>query len=150
VKVARLLATEKLLLVALFLQALFILWHLVSNSMTFTQTGTRFHWSLDFTLWPALFLFVVAAWGILYGQTFGLLLSLLLHAIQVLQWTFADGDRLSFAFSPTITWDLNLGGELPRELNLVALVLTVITLVAWRQRRDLQAIESRPPVPPLL
>lgn len=65
----------------------------------------------------------------------GAFLSMLLHALQLVQWTFDNGASFNFSFFPTVTLRLGPDKVHPVEINLLAVLLTLLSLAAWGMRR---------------
>jgi hypothetical protein len=122
---------ERILLTAIAAQFLFMAYLLVFG-----------HWSGDATVAQGIVLFAIpAALGvasiilIFRRNPLGLFCCTILHALQLLQWTFENGARFNFSFFPTVTWRLNADLRHPVELNLLAVVLTLLSIIAWRAAR---------------
>lgn len=104
-----------------------------------TWGGTANAIYLGFLTLAILVLAVAAAKLIVQRRPAGALLCMVFYVAQVLQWSGEQGSYWSFQFFPTITIRLT-GDGLPRvELNLLALALLVVAIVAWRARRDIDA-----------
>jgi hypothetical protein len=133
-------ALEKLLLSLLIFQALFMTWQLASGRAVVVG------FEIQFALWTAAIVLTwfCAVWFTLRRHPAGLVCCALIFAVQVLQITFSETDAWKFVFMPTVNIELNGDDEYPFELNVVALVMTILSLGAFARRRVQNRLASNP------
>lgn len=89
---------------------------------------------------------IVAASLIAQRTPTGSLLCILFYLVQVLQYSGSRGAIWSFQFFPTVT--IRLAGEKEGsrlELSLFALVMLVVSFVAWKRRGDINESAAAQP-----
>ena len=111
--------------------ALFWLW--ASLFGTITLIGSPTPAGLVFISYAVLGLFaLLRLWQ---RSSVGALACIAFYSLQLVSFEFASGGKFDFS-GPTILYRLNSDASRPVNLNVIALVLLILSLIVWRRLRD--------------